>query len=1146
VPRRRVLRLVRRVAAAGTLVLAAALFAPAGSPPPAPESAQASVLPSGFVETTVISGLTNPTVVRFASDGRVFVAEKSGVIKEFDSLSDQTPTIVADLNTNVYNFWDRGLLGMALDPNFPTNPYLYVLYDYDHVLGSTGAAPKWGTSGVYSDPCPSPPGATTDGCVVSARLSRIQVSASSTQVGSEQMLVEDWCQQFPSHSIGTVEFGPEGALYAGAGDGASFNAVDYGQYGNTYAGDQVNPCGDPPSEGGALRAQDMRTTGDPTGLDGSIIRVDPATGAALATNPNAASSDANARRIIAHGLRNPFRFTFRPGTSELWIGDVGWNDWEEIDRILSPTDSTVENFGWPCYEGQSRQAGYDAANLPICETLYGNPNADTKPYFAYQHGSPAVSGDTCATQNGSSVAGLSFEFAPSGSTFSAEYQGALFFADYSRNCIYVMEKNGNPVPSPGSIKPFAVDAASPVNLEFGRDGNLYYVDFNGGTIRKIAPASGPPPTCTAGQYQADYFSNMTLSGTPSLSSCENAPLNYDWGTASPVPSLPADGFSVRWQGAFDFAGGSTTFTATADDGIRVYVDGTLLIDKWIDESATTYTATTTLTAGTHQVKVEYYDSQVDAVAKVSWAASACAAGQYRADYFANTTLSGTAVLSRCEAAPINYDWGTGSPGSGVPADNFSTRWQGAFDFAGGSTTFTATADDGIRVYVDGTLLIDKWIDQSATTYNATTTLTAGTHQVKVEYYDGQVDAVAKVSWAGGTNSAPTVTNRTPAPGASGVAVTVSPSATFSEAMDPATLTTSTFTLVKQGTSTPVSATVAYVNLVATLDPASSLDPSSSYTATVKGGSSGAKDSTGVALASDVSWTFATAAGTNAPPTAVIDTPLATRTWKVGDTINFSGHASDPQDGTLPASALSWTLLIQHCPSGGCHTHTVQSWSGVSSGSFVAPDHEYLSYLTLQLTATDSAGVSATTAVDLQPQTSMLNFTSSPSGLQIAVNSSTSATPFSRTVIVGSTNSISATTPQTLSGTTYEYSAWSDGGAQTHNVTAPAAAATYTATFIIAPPRNTVLPDISGQAKTGKTLTVSDGTWTGALPMTITYQWLRCTGTTVSSCQPISQGTAKTYVPTSADLGYRLRATVTATNAGGSASATSGATGKINR
>src|SRR5256712_9769128 len=110
-----------------------------------------ATLPGGFQESIALSGLTEPTAVRFASDGRVFVAEQSGIVQAFNNLTDTSPTIFADLRTNVHNFWDRGLLGLALDPNFPVQPWAYVLYTYDAAVG--GTAPRWAKPGARSDPC---------------------------------------------------------------------------------------------------------------------------------------------------------------------------------------------------------------------------------------------------------------------------------------------------------------------------------------------------------------------------------------------------------------------------------------------------------------------------------------------------------------------------------------------------------------------------------------------------------------------------------------------------------------------------------------------------------------------------------------------------------------------------------------------------------------------------------------------------------------------------------------------------------------------------------------------------------------------------------------------------------------------------------
>jgi glucose/arabinose dehydrogenase/PKD repeat protein len=493
-------------------------------------TAAAATYPAGFSEQTVFTGLTNPTAVRFAPDGRVFVAEKSGLIKVFDGLGDTSPTVFADLRTQVHNFWDRGLLGMALDPSFATRPYVYVLYAHDALMG--GTAPRWGTPGATSDGCPSPPGATADGCVVSGRLSRLTASGNAA-VGAEQVLIENWCQQYPSHSVGSLAFGADGALYVSGGDGASFNFVDWGQDGSP-----LNPCGDPPgavgsllspptAEGGALRSQDLRTASDPTSLDGAVLRVNPDTGAAMPNNPLAASSDLNTRRIVAYGLRNPFRLTVRPGTSEVWLGDVGWNTWEEIDRVTDPS-AGVLNFGWPCYEGNGRQSGYDGANLNICENLYTASGAHTTPYFRWDHGARVVTGETCPTGS-SSAAGVAFAPA-SGGPYPDAYDGALFFADYSRDCIWVMKRSTGPLPDPANVETFAAGAANPVELQTGPGGDLFFPDFDGGTVKRVVyTAANQPPVAVADgtprSGPAPLTVNFSSAGT---SDPDGDPLAYAW------------------------------------------------------------------------------------------------------------------------------------------------------------------------------------------------------------------------------------------------------------------------------------------------------------------------------------------------------------------------------------------------------------------------------------------------------------------------------------------------------------------------------------------------------------------------------------------------------------------------------------------
>ena len=726
----------------------------------------AATLPAGFSESIVLSGLERPTSVRFSPDGRIFVTEKSGLIKVFASLSATTPTVFHDLRTNVHNFWDRGLLGLALHPNFPTVPSVYVLYTYDKDPNNP-QVPRWGTPGATSDGCPTPPGATTDGCVVSGRLSRLEASTGSTvSTGTESVLVEEWGQQFPSHSMDTIMFGPDGALYASAGDGASFTFADYGQKGTP-----LNPLGDSPvgiggvqtpptAEGGRARSQSLRRVSGPAVLNGTLIRVDPFTGEGLADNPLAASADPNARRIVGYGFRNPFRFTFRPGTNEVWIGDVGNNNWEEIDRISNPLASTVKNFGWPCYEGAGPETGFQALGLNICQSLYSQSGGHTPPYFTYSHSQPVVTGETCPIGS-SSISGLVFN---QGGNYPASYQGALFFSDFSRKCIWSMLAGANGLPDPATRVTFVAGAANPVDLQIGPGGDLFYVDFDGGTIRRIQYTSGNQAPNAVLQVQ-------------SSSSSGPAPLTV---TFSSVGSSDPDG------------------------------------------------------------------------------------------------------------DPITYSW----------------------DFGDGATS--------------------------------------------------------------------TQTN---------------PSHTY--------VSTGTFTAVLTVT-----------------------------------------DSQGAFGTAHVTITTA-----NSTPTAWIDAPGAGLHWQVGQSLTFSGHATDPNE-VLPPSAFSWEIVLHHCPS-NCHTHPLQSFSGVTTASFPAPDHDIGSYLEIKLTVTDAGGLTNTTSVLLQPHTVDLTFHSAPSGLQLAVGSSSTPTPFTRTVILGSTNSVSAASPQAVGGTTYRFVSWSDGGAQSHTMTGTAAA-TYTATYEVIP------------------------------------------------------------------------------------------------
>jgi glucose/arabinose dehydrogenase len=512
-------------------------------------------LPQGFQDSEVIKYLEQPTAVRFAPNGMVFVAEKAGRILVYENIEDETPDLFKDLRTEVYNHADRGLLGLAIDPEFPTKPYVYALFTYDHVLGEANPPPRWGEPNQTGDECPPGELNGADDCLVSGRLVRYTAEVTGSPgnlhavAGAEKALIKEaWCQQFSSHSIGDLRFGPEGALYASGGDGASFSSPDYGQLGTP-----ANPCGDPKEEGGSLRSQDLRTPApeDPTGLNGTIIRIDPETGAGWPTNPDHASADENERRIVAFGFRNPFRFTTDPLTQRVYVGNVGGSQFEEVDRF-DPSAATLYNSGWPCYEGAGREYQFKDLELPLCEGLYeeteeGGAGAAAEPLFYYSHRQTVAPGDECPYTSGSAISGLAFY---EGEEFPAEYRGALFFSDSVRNCIYAMLPGADGHPDPKKVVPFLTGGSNypGVDVQEGPDGALYYAslfgeNFTPGAIHRITYAPGAP--------------KARLSATPQWG---EVPLDVEL-DASESSDPDAEELEFEWDlngnGTFETEGGKT-------------------------------------------------------------------------------------------------------------------------------------------------------------------------------------------------------------------------------------------------------------------------------------------------------------------------------------------------------------------------------------------------------------------------------------------------------------------------------------------------------------------------------------------------------------------------------------------------------------
>ena len=283
-----------------------------------------------------------------------------------------------------------------------------------------------------------------------------------------------------------------------------------------------------------------------------------------------------------------------------------------------------------------------------------------------------------------------------------------------------------------------------------------------------------PPAGTGDGLAANYFDDTNAVATdghltvPAVLTRTDATIDFDWGGGSPGAPVPVDRFSARWTGTILAPVTATyTFTMTGDDGIRLFIDNNLVINAWVDQGPTAYTYSMALTANTqHTIKMEYYENGGGAVARLHWSRAGVADvavpflnGGAIGNYFDDTAapgahLQGAPVLSRVDATvDSNVVWTAGDPdgaGTALTGNNFSTRWTGKVQAQfTGAYTFHTVSDDGVRLWVNGQLLINDWVTQGATDSFGTINLSGGQkYDIRMEYFQGTGGIFAQLRWSG--------------------------------------------------------------------------------------------------------------------------------------------------------------------------------------------------------------------------------------------------------------------------------------------------------------------------------------------------------------------------------------------------------------
>jgi glucose/arabinose dehydrogenase len=420
--------------------------------------------PGSFARESWITGLSEPTAFDWSPNGQnMYIAQKQGLVRVVKNGVLQAAPFI-DIRGEVNGARDRGLLGIAVHPKLTQgSPYIYLLYSYDPpeanqfsgLAGPDGVGNRTArlirvTANANTDYTTVVPGSAV---VILGKNSLWQYISRPDGNSTNDFNIPEsgrnpdgsFVQDFltldsESHSVGTVKFGTDGFLYVGNGDGASYNAVD-------------------PR---AVRALNVNS------LSGKILRIDPITGEAPASNPFFdGNPQSNRSKVWQLGLRNPFRFTINKDNGQVYVGDVGWTKWEEIN-----TGDGGENFGWVAYEGGSPTTGENFktggySNLQSVINFYNSGATVTAPIYAFQHGG----------SGGDAIAVGDFY---TGNTFPAIYDKSLFITNLSKGTIDTLSFDGSGKVS--AVQRFASNLYGLTQITTGPDSNLYYASLNGGEI----------------------------------------------------------------------------------------------------------------------------------------------------------------------------------------------------------------------------------------------------------------------------------------------------------------------------------------------------------------------------------------------------------------------------------------------------------------------------------------------------------------------------------------------------------------------------------------------------------------------------------------------------------------------------------------